>query len=222
MQQTATQRDTPLADRVQAIRWWHRISLGDGIVTPGPDDTPLKIAAAHLPADLTGKTVIDVGTWDGAFAFECEHRGASRVLATDLFVWERFGRAGFDLAHEILKSRVEPRMISVEDLAPGTVGMFDIVLFLGVLYHAQDPMRYLRNVASICRDLVVLETHIDALDYPRPSAVFYPGDTLNNDPTNFWGPNPACVESMLLEVGFKRVLRFDSYSPTRMVFHAWK
>lgn len=83
-------------------------------------------------------------------------------------------------------------------------------------------MLYLRNVASICGGLAIIETHIDALDYPRPAAVFYPRDTLNGDATNYWGPNPACVESMLLEVGFQKVQRFESWLPSRMVFHAWK
>ncbi len=219
---SADQPEIPMLDRVNAIQWWHRINISPGVVTPGIDDTFAKIGTARLPDDLTGKTVIDVGAWDGAFSFECERRNALRVLATDHFIWETRGHAGFDLAHEALQSRVERKLITVEDLSPETVGTFDIVLFLGVLYHAQDPMRYLRNVASICRDCVILETHIDALDYPRPAAVFYPLDTLNNDPSNFWGPNPACVESMLLEVGFRKVQRFEGHLPSRMVFHAWK
>ena len=211
-----------LLDRVNTIGWFHRIDLGHGIITPGADDTPRKIAAIHLPENLRGKTVIDVGAWDGAFSFECERRHASRVLATDHYVWERVGHIGFDLAHEALRSRVERKTIPVEDLSPETVGVFDLVLFLGVLYHAQDPMRYLRNIVSICRGQLILETHIDALDYPRPAAVFYPLDTLNHDASNYWGPNPACVESMLLEVGFQKVERFESWHPNRMVFHAWK
>lgn len=209
-------------ERINTIEWWHRIPLGNGVVTLGPDDTPRKIAGVHLPEDLTGKSVIDIGAWDGAFSFECERRNASRVLATDHFIWERRGHAGFDLEHEMLHSRVERSMIPVEDLCPDTVGVFDIALFLGVLYHAQDPMRYLRNLALVCRECAIIETHVDALDYPRAAAVFYPGTALNNDPTNFWGPNPECVEAMLLEVGFRKTQRFEPCAPTRMAFHAWK
>lgn len=211
-----------LRDRVAAIQWWHRIDLGGGIVTPGQDHTFAKIAALHLPEDLTGKTVIDIGAWDGALSFECERRKALRVLATDHFIWQLRGHGGFDLAHEALHSRVERKVIRVEELSPEAVGVFDVALFLGVLYHAENPMLYLRNLASICRELAIIETHIDALDYPRPAAVFYSGTTLNGDPTNFWGPNPACVESMLLEVGFRRVQRFDPWLAGRMIFHAWK
>lgn len=137
-----------LLERVNSIHWFHRIELAPGVITPGPDDTPGKIAAAHLPENLSGKTVIDVGAWDGAFSFECERRNAARVLATDHYIWQRLSRAGFDLAHETLQSRIESQEIRVEDLSPETVGAFDLVLFLGVLYHAQDPMRYLRNVAA--------------------------------------------------------------------------
>lgn len=80
---------------------------------------------------------------------------------------------------------MERKTIRVEELSPETVGAFDIALFLGVLYHAENPMFYLRILASVCRDLAIIETHVDALDYPRPAAVFYPGMSLNGDPTNF-------------------------------------
>lgn len=70
-------------------------------------------------------------------------------------------------------------------------------------------MLYLRRGAAVCGNQLILETHGDALDYPCPVAVFYPFDTLNNDPSNFWGPNPACVDAMLREVGFSSVKTFE-------------
>ncbi len=69
--------------------------------------------------------------------------------------------------------------------------------------------------------MLILETHFDAEDYPRPAMVFYPGSTLNNDPTNFWGPNRAAVEAMLHEVGFSRVKFIATYWGNRLVMHAW-
>jgi tRNA (mo5U34)-methyltransferase len=217
---------TPITERVSAIKWFHRIDLGNGIITQAERDTFAKIAALHIPQNLTGKTVLDVGAWDGAFAFECERRGARSVLATDHWAWQNGGDAGFELARDILQSRVERQTICVEDLSPETVGTFDLVLFLGVLYHAQDPMRYLRNIFSVCRELAIVETHIDAQDYPRPAAVYYPGDTLAGDPTNFWGPNPACVVAMLKDVGFSRVEQFPAWMPgtvqARIEFHAFR
>lgn len=213
-----------LRQRILGRPWFHRIDLGHGLVTPGVDDTPEKLGHVRLPADLHGWSVIDVGAYDGFFSFEAEKRGASRVLAADDFCWRLTGMAskeGFDLAHAALGSRVESRVIPVEDLSPETVGTFDLVLFLGVLYHSQDPLRYLRIVRSICTRQLILETHLDAQDYPRPAMVFYPGRTLNDDPTNFWGPNPAAVVAMLEDVGFARVETFPHWRPDRMVFHAF-
>jgi tRNA (mo5U34)-methyltransferase len=66
-----------------------------------------------------------------------------------------------------------------------------------------------------------LETHIDALDYPRPAMVFYPDATLNNDPTHFWGPNPQAVDPMLEEVGFKRIYERSRSGGSRLVVHAF-
>ncbi len=127
---------------------------------------------------------------------------------------------GFDIAHWALGSGVEKRRIPVEDISPDTVGVFDIVLFLGVLYHSPDPLRYLRNVRSVCREQLILETHVDALDQSRPMMVFYPGDTLGGDPSNHWGPNRLCVEEMLKEVGFRRI-ELVGHAGTRMAFHAY-
>lgn len=210
--------------QVLAREWFHRIDLGNGIVTPGIDDSPRKLEGLRMPADLTGKTVLDVGAYDGFFSFAAERRGAARVLATDKVCWNLYGMAtkdGFDLAKRALGSRVEEMEIAVEDITPERVGVFDVVMMLGVLYHAQDPFRYIRIAASVCREMLLLETHVDAEDYPRPAMVFYPGATLNGDTTNYWGPNRAAVEGMLLECGFQRVDAFK-WAPQRMTFHAFK
>ena len=202
--------------------WFHQVDLGHGIVSPGIDDSPAKLQRLGLPASFRGSSVIDVGAYDGFFSFEAERRGADRVVAADHFCWTLDGMCdgrGFDIAHWALRSRVEKRLIKVEDLSPETVGTFDYVLFLGVLYHSQDPLRYLRNVHSICARTAIVETHVDGIDYDRPMMVFYPGAILNRDPSNFWGPNLACVQEMLLEVGFKRAELLGHYGD-RAVFHA--
>ncbi len=213
-----------LRTKVFARPWFHRIDLGHGIVTPGVDDSPSKLKLMHIPDNLTGKTVLDIGAYDGFFSFEAERRGASRVLATDQYCWQGAGMGdgeGFKIAHAALRSRVEAKLIAVEDISPATVGTFDVVLFLGVLYHSPDPVRYLRIAKSVCREMLILETHLDALDYPRPAMIFYPGATLNNDPSNFWGPNPACVAEMLKEVGFTQLTFFPPWHPSRVVVHAF-
>jgi tRNA (mo5U34)-methyltransferase len=68
--------------------------------------------------------------------------------------------------------------------------------------------------------MMILETHVDALDYERPAMVFYPGATLNEDPSNFWGPNTSCVAEMLKEVGFNKLIFFPPWHPDRVVVHA--
>jgi len=213
-----------LRTEVASLNWFHTIDLGNGIITPGADKTPEKIAALNLPADLRGKSVLDIGAWNGAISFECERRGAARVLATDYYCWhggvDREGRRGFDIARRALHSRVEDLEIRVEDISPETVGMFDVVLFLGVLYHAEDPLGYLRRVRAVCRDYAIVETLVDALDYPRPALVFYEGRTLNNDPSNFFGPNQLAVEAMCREVGFRSVEKTSFYLGNRMSFIA--
>ena len=214
-----------LRAEVASINWFHTIDLGNGVVTPGIDKTIEKIKLMNLPADLHGKSVIDIGAWNGAVSFECEKRGAARVLATDFYCWHggnnREGRKGFEIARRALNSRVEDKEIRVEELSSATVGMFDVVLFLGVLYHAEDPLGYLRRVRSVCRETAIIETSVDANDYPRPAMVFYEGDSLNGDPSNFFGPNSLAVEAMCREVGFKRVEKIGDFYGNRMCFQAW-
>jgi len=192
-----------------AIRWHHSIDLGHGIVTAGQDNSAKKLARLRLPASLAGKTVLDIGAWDGFFSFEAERRGAKRVLATDSFVWrgnvDWAGKRGFDLAKRVLGSRVEEMEIDVLDLAPEIVGTFDVVLFLGVLYHMKHPLLALEKVSSVARDFLVLETAVDMLQVGRPAIAFYPGDEVGRDATNWCGPNPAAVIAMLKTVGFSRV-----------------
>jgi tRNA (mo5U34)-methyltransferase len=196
-----------LGVRVKRIRWFHTIDLGDGIVTSGIEQaTAWKLSYLALPEDLTGKTVLDVGAWDGFFSFECERRGAKRVLATDSLMWRlETGRAGFDTAREALGSTVDSLEIDVMELAPERVGgTFDIVLFLGVLYHMRDPMLALERAASVTRERMIIETHVDLLDVPRTAIAFYPFDELAGDFSNWVGPNLLAVDGMLRASGFRR------------------
>ena len=130
-----------LQQRVSALRWYHTIDLGHGVVTPGVDD---------------------IGAWDGFFSFEAERRGAARVVASDFYAWHGEGwgsgqgKAGFELARRALGSRVEDVDVDVMDLSPDRVGLFDIVLFLGVLYHLPNPLLALERVAAVTRSLLVL------------------------------------------------------------------
>jgi tRNA (mo5U34)-methyltransferase len=203
------------------VKWFHSIELDPGFVTPGRADTRAQVARLHLP-DLTGKTVLDVGAWDGFFSFEAERRGASRVVALDTFSWQPrgdgTGKAGFDLARRALKSNVEDVEVDVLDISPETVGgTFDVVLFLGVLYHLRHPFLALERLRTVCDELIIVETHVDLIGTRRPAAAFYPGTELEGDWTNWWGPNPAAVSGMLEHAGFNGARRVhpSSWLPGR-------
>jgi tRNA (mo5U34)-methyltransferase len=220
-----------LRQRVNELPWFHQIDLGNGIVTPGatPGEVLQTTADVYFKGGLEGKTFIDIGCWDGFNSFEAKRRGAARVLATDHFVWsdESWGsRESFDLARDQLGLDVEVRDIDLEDITPDSVGTFDVVLFAGVLYHVRHPLLVLERVSAICDETLILETHLDALDVASPAMVFYPTNELSDDPTNWWGPNPACVIAMLKDVGFADVEFTPHPHPlhatTRGIFHGRK
>jgi tRNA (mo5U34)-methyltransferase len=211
--------DTELRQLVDSRTWFHTIDLGRGIVTPGQKDTPAEVQHLHLPDDLAGKSVLDIGAYDGFYSFEAERRRAASVLATDSWAWNWPGsdaRANFELAHAVLRSRVQTQEISVEELHPDAVGgRFDLVLFLGVLYHAPDPLGYLRRVHDVTRERAVIETVVDLLDVPVPAVAYYGGASMNDDESNHFGPNPAAVEAMLTDVGFTRVEAFPAWTASK-------
>lgn len=216
-----------LRKRADALRWFHTMDLGGGVVTRGVVDTAYRLAAIDLPRSLAGLSVLDVGAWDGYFSFECERRGASRVVATDYYSWHGPGwgtKSAFNLAREALGSKVEDLDIDVMDLSPERVGTFDVVLFLGVLYHLRHPLLALERVASVTRGTLILETVIDMVGVRRPAMALYAGRELNRDPTNWWGPNVPAVHGMLTSVGFHQVRtvtkqRSAIYRAARAVSH---
>lgn len=207
-----------IRQRAADIKWFHSIELEPGFKTPGRDDTAQRVGVLHLP-DLSGRTVLDVGAWDGFFSFECERRGAARVLATDSYAWggENWSdKRGFELAREALGSSVEDKQIDVLELSPEAVGgTFDVVLCLGVLYHMKHPLLMCERVASVTKDLLILETHVDMTWTRRPAAAFYPSHELQLDPTNWWGPNVPAVIGMLKAAGFRRIEVVTGADPLR-------
>ncbi|HEY2480215.1 MAG TPA: methyltransferase domain-containing protein [Solirubrobacterales bacterium] len=190
--------------------------MAPGLVTPGINDSQQILDALRLPERLDGLRVLDIGARDGFFSFECERRGAE-VVAIDSMPPEQ---TGFPIAKELVGSRVEMLQRNVYELSPEEFGTFDLVLFLGVLYHLRDPMLALDRIWSVSRDRLIVETQIidDALlvapgQFKRlvdlnpelekiPLMQFYPGYALNDDPTNVWAPNQAALAAMLEEVGF--------------------
>jgi tRNA (mo5U34)-methyltransferase len=214
-----------LKKAVAGIAWMHAIDLGQGVVTPSVGGNLVLLKRLGLPERLDGLSVLDVGAWDGFFSFEAERRGARRVLATDSFQWDGGGwgtKRGFELARRALGSRVEDKTIDVLDLSPETVGTFDLVLFLGVLYHMRHPQLALERVASVTGRQLILETVVDMLQYARPAAAFYFNAELAHDRTTWFGPNIACVTAMLRNLGFHRVaVIYKPSLPYRIARAAW-
>jgi len=196
--------DRQFMQEMSDIEWYHRIPI-NGVTTPGKNLTHLKLKTLHLPESFEGLSVLDVGAWDGFFSFEAERRGASRVVALDSFIWRERGRKGFDFAKKALGSKVEPIEMEVLDICPERLGSFDVVLFLGVLYHMKHPLLALEKVASVTKKLLIVETLLDAERMKRPAMIYYPGDQQHKDSTNWWGPNTNAVVDMLTTVGFPEV-----------------
>lgn len=187
------------------LGWYHSIELPSGEVIPGVqtlDQLRQRVRQFPLPEDLTGKRVLDIGAWDGWFSFECERRGAS-VVAVDAAQSEKFLTA-----RELLGSKVEFLAVDVYDLRPAELGKFDIVLFLGVLYHLKHPLLALERVCALTTGLACIESFVlDNGDEPgqKPCMEFYETTELCGQFDNWVGPNTACLMSFCRTAGFARV-----------------
>jgi tRNA (mo5U34)-methyltransferase len=185
--------------------WWHSFELPDGRVIRGMNPLEVlqrRIAQFPIPLDLTGKRVLDIGAWDGWFSFEMERRGAE-VVALDCWDNPRFREM-----HAIYGSRVEYIQMDAMEIAPDTVGRFDIVLFLGVLYHLKHPLLALEKVCSVAKDLAAIDSFVlrDGLDpNAQPVLEFYETDEMEGQTDNWVAPNLACLMAMCRTAGFARV-----------------
>jgi tRNA (mo5U34)-methyltransferase len=209
--------------RVEALKpWFHNIDL-DGVPT-APDhflgDYPTikwRQFADAIPRDLSGRSVLDIGCNAGFYSIEMKRRGADRVLGID-FDESYLAQARF--AAEITGLDVEFRQLSVYDV--GALGeSFDVVLFMGVLYHLRHPLLALDLIREhVARDMLVFQSmlrgsadaavvgenypfwdteHFDAPEFPKMHFIEH---RYADDPTNWWIPNRACVEAMLRSAGF--------------------
>jgi tRNA (mo5U34)-methyltransferase len=135
-----------LQESIDQIQWYHDIEFPNGLKARSQADD----ADAHRKLwkwirseldkiDFAGKTVLDIGCWDGYWSFYAEQRGASRVLATDDATQNWAGNAGLKLAKALMRSGIETRTdVSIYE-ASKLKQRFDIILCLGVYYHLVDP-----------------------------------------------------------------------------------
>jgi tRNA (mo5U34)-methyltransferase len=169
--------DSPeeLREEVHSLEWYHTLELAPGLETPGFFDLRPLLGNFPLPASLAGRRCLDVGTFDGFWAFEMERRGAEEVVAIDILdprgwdwpagseaatreaIGNRKARgAGFELARSALGSAVERRELSVYELDPEETGTFDLVYLGSLLLHLRDPVGALERVRSVCAGELVL------------------------------------------------------------------
>lgn len=189
--------------------WWHSIDFGEGIISQGHKSTIVheREKIKWFPSDFfKDKRVLDVGTLDGYYAFYAEQAGASEVIAVDKFVWaETRGKCkrGFDIAKQILNSKVKEHILYIEDMKSEVLGTFDSIIFAGVFYHLQNPYRALEILDKLLNNngRIIIETTMRNLEIDKPLMEFHPKKTLNNDPTNFWSPNTLCLRLMFEEIG---------------------
>jgi tRNA (mo5U34)-methyltransferase len=217
-----------IRERVRALgEWFHNMNLNGVQTAPNHflgDYPAVKWArfADAIPADLSGRSVLDVGCNGGFYSIEMKRRGAARVLGVDSD--ERYlAQARF--AAEVVGVNVEFGKLSVYQL-PSLGETFDVVLFMGVLYHLRHPLLALDilhdyvardllvfqsmlrgspDIAPFARDYAFTDTgHFDDPRYPR---LYFVEQRYAHDPTNWWIPNRACAEAMLRSAGFDPVDR---------------
>lgn len=217
-----------LEEEIAQHHWFHSIELKPGIVTPGsksPSLMALEFSRVFDPIDVRGKSILDIGAWNGGFSIEAKRRGAARVVALDHYVWTHpvlRGRETFDLAVKAAGVEIEAVEQDLDDprLNLERLGTFDIVLYMGVFYHLVDPIAATREVAARAADVLVVETYLSDVSSPVPQMIFYPGGELCGDSTNWWGPNRKCVEDLLALWGFPSVRFAEGSSSERGVFQA--
>jgi tRNA (mo5U34)-methyltransferase len=207
---------TDLRERADELEWYHSLELAPGLVTKGMFDLRPYVDRYELPEDLTGKRALDVGTFDGFWAFELERRGAE-VVALDIdrlheMDWPprlrpaEDGPRGetFRLAHAARGSSVERLGLSIYDATPERLGTFDLVFGGSVLIHLRDPMLALMRMAGLCAGtLVSCEEYSKRLAWlPRVKAVEFRGHTPW---MTWWRPTPRSWLEMVRAAGFEGV-----------------
>jgi tRNA (mo5U34)-methyltransferase len=200
--------------------WHQRFELAPGVYTPGANDIGWLLKQTELPMDLSGMSVVDIGATNGAMAFECERRGAARVVAVDILGPEHFG---FSKLAQLLESKVEYVDASVYELADVLKETFDVVIFWGVLYHLRHPLLGLDSLRRIAKPnaFVTLETAV--CDHSDPNAGslarFHRLDDLGADPTNWWSPTIQTLAEWCESAGFNvtKTVGVPAEAPQRAV-----
>jgi tRNA (mo5U34)-methyltransferase len=199
--------------------WFHTFSLdGGSLYTPGvARDHRYRVPA--LPADLRGRSVLDVGTFDGFYAFLSETRGARRVVAVDNeqyrdWVRDRWGvelegAEGFLAIAALLESKVHYLRLDAFDLDE-LDEVFDVIICFGVLHRVEDPLGLLRVLRRRLDDdgYVLLETYGVAREKPVEEGAVHvceAGEVYERDAFVYWGFTGQSLRRLARQAGFARV-----------------
>jgi tRNA (mo5U34)-methyltransferase len=213
--------------RFSQTGWWHSFELPDGTVIAGVNSLEAqktRLARFPIPTDLRGKRVLDIGAWDGWFTFEMERRGAD-VVAID-----RWDNPRFREMHAALESRAEYRQMNVYDLSPAKLGKFDVVLFLGVLYHLKHPLLALERVCAVTEGFAAVESFtlterfLPGLQVERhPVLRFFERDDFGGQFDNWFAATPTCLLGMCRTAGFARaeLIEVHDYGAAVACYRRW-
>ncbi|HEY5159637.1 MAG TPA: DUF1698 domain-containing protein [Gaiellaceae bacterium] len=177
------------------ILWYQRFPLADGVMSPGERDIDLILTRSAIPDDLSGLSVLDIGTTNGGVAFDAERRGAKRVVAIDIHEPTLYGFAQIASA---IDSRVEYVRASVYELPGVLKEQFDIVFFLGVLYHLRHPLLAVDALHALARNRVLIETEVSRAG---SGTGFYRAG-YRGDSSNWFVPSEQCVIDWFASSGF--------------------
>jgi len=209
--------DFLLREEINQRKWYHRIDLGSGIVTPGFhwEDVWDNIRRTRSSINYAGKAVLDLGSWDGLWAFEAEAMGAGLVVATDCMnTWQIPWHQGMNnllLVREALVSQVVPlwnvspnklreRLDNILYSHPLVRTGFDIVQHLGLFYHLRDPFLSLAQARSVIREggTMLLETVTDRASDSVSMRLNAGENKFNPDDfSTWWAPTLPCLREML-------------------------
>ena len=207
---------TPQQDLISEIhryKWYHRIDLGNGIVTPGRDYEIMwnPTLAFMETVGFQGKTVLDIGCQDGLFSFFAERAGAAEVIAIDIEP-----RPTLHLAASVLGSRVQFKQCSVYDLrSEFAENSFDIVIFNGVLYHLIAPLLALMSINAVLKPngTMLMESAFYNAEHEKPFifVAYGPDEIYKGDATSCTFPTLQAYRHMLNMTLFS-VKRQDCYA----------